>query len=178
MGTRKRTWILRATVLAVLGTTAAGAPPAADPGLDELAWLTGCWAGVKDNRRSEECWTAPAGGMMLGLHRDLRGDGTASFEFLRIAVTAEGLVYYASPGGRQPPIPFRRIAQAPRRVVFENAEHDFPQRILYWRDDDQILHARIEGELQGELQAVEWQWRAVPLVPDPPSPPPPGSGGG
>ncbi len=104
MRPRIRTWILRSTVLALLGTAAAGAQPAADTGLAELAWLTGCWAGVKDHRRSEECRTAPGGGMMLGLHRDLRADGTASFEFLRIAATADGRTPSPSP---HPPAPVR-----------------------------------------------------------------------
>ncbi len=30
------------------------------------------------------------------------------------------------------------------RVVFENTAHDFPQRIIYWKDGND-LRARIEG---------------------------------
>ena len=38
-----------------------------------------------------------------------------------------------------------RPTAAHERIVFENAEHDFPQRIVYRRDGDR-LHASIEGE--------------------------------
>jgi len=42
-------------------------------------------------------------------------------------------------------------------VVFENPEHDFPQRILY-RLDGGMLHARIEGVVDGEPLSSEWTW--------------------
>ena len=63
------------------------------------------------------------------------------------------MVYLASPAGRHPPTPFRLIE-------LDNSEHDFPQRIIYWRDGD-TLHARIEGTQDGKPQAVEWQWQLV-----------------
>jgi hypothetical protein len=31
----------------------------------------------------------------------------------------------------------------------------YPQRILYWRDTDGALHARVEG---GQGKAMEWRW--------------------
>jgi len=36
----------------------------------------------------------------------------------------------------------------------ENWEHDFPQRIIYERDEDGSLAARIEGEVNGEFRMV------------------------
>jgi hypothetical protein len=44
-------------------------------------------------------------------------------------------------------------------VVFENPEHAFPRRILYWRDGAN-LHARIEGHRAREAQ-LEWTWSAA-----------------
>lgn len=50
------------------------------------------------------------------------------------------------------------IALSDRRVVFENNEHDFPQRVLYWLDERSALHARIEGT-QGDRELHdEWVW--------------------
>ena len=51
------------------------------------------------------------------------------------------------------------FSMSDRRVVFENPEHDFPQRILYWLDDDDMLHARIEGTEGGETHSMEWRYR-------------------
>jgi hypothetical protein len=42
-----------------------------------------------------------------------------------------------------------------QKVVFENLEHDFPQRIIYSRSGD-TLTARIEDE-SGE-KSMEWVW--------------------
>ena len=44
-----------------------------------------------------------------------------------------------------------------RRVVFENPMHDFPQRILYWRDGDQLV-ARIEGTVRNAPKHEEWRF--------------------
>ncbi len=47
-------------------------------------------------------------------------------------------------------------------VVFENREHDFPQRILYWLDGEGRLHARIEGPAGSGERAMEWVWSRLP----------------
>ena len=97
---------------------------------------------------------------MLGLHREVRGARTTGFEFLRIEARPDGLVYVSSPGGR-PPTEFRAIEVTGERVVFENEQHDFPQRVLYWRGTD-ALHARIEGTDRGKESSMEWRWPRLP----------------
>jgi hypothetical protein len=42
--------------------------------------------------------------------------------------------------------------------VFENPEHDYPQRIIYQREGN-LLIARIEGEVSGEAKGQQWQWQ-------------------
>lgn len=128
------------------------------PKLSELAWMAGNWSGVQDGVEMEEFWQAPKGNSMLGLHRDIAKTRTVSFEFLRIEATAEGITYWASPGGR-PATPFQLVELKGKRVVFENAKHDFPQRIIYRLADDGALHARIEGKQGGESSSMEWTWR-------------------
>jgi hypothetical protein len=105
----------------------------------------------------EEIWTSPRGGVMLGLHRDVSPSGKSFFEFLRISVTETEVVYHASPMGRDP-TPFSLKSLGDQQAVFENLEHDYPQRIIYRREGDR-LHARIEGERDGALQSSEWVWR-------------------
>lgn len=149
------------SMTAVLMTTALWmSPPAtaqAPPDLDSLAWLAGCWSSQEEGERSEECWLAPAGGLMVGVHRDVGADGRAVFEFLRIEQTPHAVVYLASPGGREP-TSFQMISCDERRVVFANPEHDFPQRIIYFIDPENRLNARVEGETNGQRQALQWTW--------------------
>jgi hypothetical protein len=161
--------LLLATLIAILATDPASRP-GLRPGLDagqiaELAWLEGHWAGVEGPMHMEEIWTSAAGGALVGLHKDVvTRDGTArmvSFEFLRIEAGADGIAYVAQPGGR-PPTRFALVDQEPRRVVFANPAHDFPQRILYWLDDAGALHARIEGPKGGRTVGQEWTWTKRP----------------
>ena len=146
----------------ILLLSVAFGPLAAKGSLEELAWLAGHWRGEQGGMRMEEWWTEPAGGLMLGLHRDVRGSGGAFFEFLRIEEGDAGTFYLASPGGK-PPVQFRLVESGDRRVVFENAEHDFPQRILYWIDGEQ-LRARIERHLR---RTILHQRRCMRLEPAP-----------
>lgn len=133
----------------------AAAPPT---DLSSLAWMEGRWTGSKDGVHMEEHWTAPTGGALIGMHKDVKDGRVVSFEFMRIVDTPkDGILYFASPRG-VPPTPFRLVEQAERRVVFENKEHDFPQRILYWREAD-VLHARIEGRSGGKALAEDWSWK-------------------
>ncbi len=127
-----------------------------DPALAHLAWLAGSWAGEAEGARMEEHWALPAGGLMLGMHRDVSPRGTF-FEYLRIERRADGIHYVAQPRGGAPTA-FRLVESRPRRAVFENPAHDHPRRILYWLDGAG-LHARVEGR-EG---ASEWLWPASTL---------------
>jgi hypothetical protein len=147
--------IVAPIVLAALACAAP--PPAPRATADTLAWLAGSWAGAEGPLEMEESWTAPRGGTLLGVHRDVKEGRTVGFEFLRIQEMPEGLTYWASPGGG-PATPFRLKEAGERRVVFENLQHDFPQRILYWIDAEGALRARIEGPQGGKTVGQEWRW--------------------
>ena len=122
-----------------------------------LAWMEGYWTGTTDGVAMEEVWTAPKGGALLGMHRDVKDGKMVSFEFFRIDTTPNGATYFASPRSKVP-TPFRAVEMGDKRVVFENKEHDFPQRILYWLDGAGALHARIEGPQGGKTVGEEWTW--------------------
>jgi hypothetical protein len=127
--------------------------------VESLAWLEGSWYGVDEGAGTEEHWTSPAGGGMVGMHKRLRGETMSGFEFLRIARLDEGGIgYIASPDGAAATV-FRLKELGERRVVFENPEHDFPQRVLYWLEDDGTLHARVEGVSDGANASIEFAWR-------------------
>lgn len=130
-----------------------------DPTLPELSWLAGYWTSSKDGTTIEELWTHGSGYVMLGLHRDVYANGRSSFEFLRIMRTREGIVYVANPNGN-PGTTFAMKESSNQKVVFENLEHDFPQRIIYSRTGDKLT-ARIEDK-SGE-KAMEWTWTKTKL---------------
>ena len=150
---------MRAPTIALLLSIPAvlAAEDAAPPSVSDLAWLAGSWCAESDTATAEEHWVAPHGGVLLGLHRDVRAGRGAFFEYLRIVEEDGAVVYYASPAGR-PATPFRLVELTGEKAVFANPEHDFPQRIIYERDGDQ-LKATIEGEVGGETRASAWRWK-------------------
>ena len=149
-----RTW-LAACLVACGADLARAAGPAES--LEALSWLEGHWTSESGGGRSEELWTDAAGGLLVGVHRDVYASGQVAFEFLRITVQDGRVVYLASPGGR-PATPFHLVESGQRAATFQNAEHDFPQRIVYRLDEDGILTARIEGEVDGVARSSEWRW--------------------
>jgi hypothetical protein len=128
---------------------------AEDPQLAPLSFLTGSWVGFVEGARVEEHWTHPAGASMLGMSRTVAGGRTKFFEFLRIEVQDGEVALLASPLGRDPPTRFPMKQLQDQGVVFENLQHDFPQRVVYHRDGDRLV-ARVEGEQAGKLQVSEW----------------------
>jgi len=153
----KRVSVSCLALLVISAGAAQAQGPSRDP-LTSLAWLAGDWFGNEGAVRMEELWTDARGGMMLGVHRDVKDGRAVSFEFFRIESTPDGIVYFASPGGR-PAVPFLAAEIAGKRVVFENKAHDFPKRIIYWLADDGSLHARVEGNPGDKERSMEWTWR-------------------
>lgn len=127
--------------------------------IGQLAWMTGSWKSSGSGAETEEHWTAPGAGSMIGMNRTVKGGKTVGFEFLRIEARADGIFYLASPGGA-PPTPFKLKDASKEKAVFENPEHDFPQRILYWRDGANLC-ARIEGTQKGKAAGQEWCWKPL-----------------
>jgi hypothetical protein len=118
--------------------------------------MTGHWTSRTDETMSEEIWIEPAGNVMLGMHRDIRPDHQALFEFLRIEERDGAIRFVAQPGGK-PPTTFPMKSLEGTRVTFENPEHDFPQRIIYWLEDEKLC-ARAEGTVNGRESGSEWCW--------------------
>lgn len=125
--------------------------------IEDLTWLAGSWRGETRGIEMEEHWTAPKGNSMVGMHRDVGKGRTMLFEFLRIEQKGDQIVYLSMPNGRSPATAFPLKEISGTRVVFENLSHDFPQRIIYWKDGAD-LRARIEGTMNGKSGSEEWRW--------------------
>ena len=106
----------------------------------------------------EEHWTAPKGNSMIGIHRDVAKGRTLLFEFLRIEQQGDQIVDLSMPNGRSPatPFPLKEAALA-HGSCSRHPMHDFPQRIIYWKDGN-VLRARIEGTMNGKAGSEEWRW--------------------
>ncbi len=137
-------------------------PMAALPAtIDDLAWLSGCWAAADQEAGSGEQWMPPAGGTMIGVSRSVSDGETVAFEFIRIVEQEDGrLEFIASPSG-QGTTSFSMLSLSDREVIFENPDHDFPQRIIYRLMSDEDLLGRIEGRIDGAERAADFPMKKI-----------------
>jgi hypothetical protein len=133
--------------------------------IDRVGWLQGCWRSSQGQSMVDEQWMAPGGGSMIGMSRTVRGRDTTAYEFVLITEQEGRLAYRAHPSG-QAPATFLSTEATDTRVVFENPQHDFPQRIGYRREGAELLHAWIEGTSSGRTRRVEFPYRRVPCEAD------------
>jgi hypothetical protein len=134
-----------------------------DESLARFAWLVGAWVRDEGDRRVEEHWIPPFGGVMFGIGRMAEEGRTTFFEYLRIEALADGVAYVASPRGGETTF-FALVEEGDARATFENPAHDFPTRITYWREGE-ALHARIEGVIDGEAREVTWVFSPAIVTP-------------
>lgn len=145
-----------------LALTVAGALPAQTDStpLDRATWLAGCWEGASGTRVVEERWSPARGGTMVGSARTVRGDSTTSIELAVLRPSGDTLRYEAHPVGQAPAV-FRGVPAAAGPLIFENPQHDFPQRIIYRPVGADSLHARIEGPMGGEWRGIDYRMARV-----------------
>jgi hypothetical protein len=151
------------SLLALIGTIPVRSlsrqnPADAAPTIADLAWFAGNWETDQNGRRVEEYWTKPEGGTMIGMGRTVRGDSTTSFEYFRLESRPDGIYYVAQPQGR-PGVDFKLASLHGEEATFVNPGHeDHLKKIIYRRNADGSMTARIEGEDAGKSFSHEWQY--------------------
>ena len=131
-----------------------------DPTLSQFAFAMGTWSESKDSLTTSEHWIAPGGKILLGVGSTVKSGKTVFFEFLRVESRDDGIYYIAQPKGN-PPVEFKMIECTKDHVIFENAQHDYPSRVIYHKIDNDTLKARIEGKQKGQDASNEWLYKRV-----------------
>ena len=68
-----------------------------------------------------------------------------------LLINIHGYISYIATVGKQQPILFALVKSGENKYVFENKEHDFPQRIIYQLINNDTLQVLVEGNLKGEF---------------------------
>jgi hypothetical protein len=137
--------------IALMSWTAARA----EPPIAQLSWLSGCWASDGGEAGSGEQWMTPAGGTVFGVSRTVKHGKTVQYEFLQIREENGKMVLIATPSG-QAIATFALLKMTSTEIVFENLQHDFPQRVAYRLASPSRLIGRIEGMRKGKLSVIEY----------------------
>lgn len=152
---------MKAILITLLALSALGANAMESAKIENFAWLAGTWSSVGGEKGTVEMWTEAAGGSMLGVARTVKNSETVAYEYLRISEGADGgIIYIANPAG-QSETTFHLVEWGEKNAVFENLEHDFPQRIIYRMQSDGVLLARVEGEVKGKVRTIDFPMRKL-----------------
>jgi hypothetical protein len=115
--------------------------------IEQLDWMLGTWEGIDDNELTfVEVWNKGTGNSMYGSGATITPDGDTLFkETLKIELV-EGTPYYVATVPENPgPVLFKLVESDDNHCVFENLEHDFPQRISYRLETKNTLSVKLEG---------------------------------
>jgi len=136
--------------------------PAQSFKIEDLAWLSGDWETAPGRMQIDEHWTKVAGNSLIGMSRAVAGGKTVFFEYLRIEARGADIYYVAHPKARTPGTDFKLARLTSQEAVFENPAHDFPKRIIYRKNADGSLTARVEGDGTEKEKPQEFHYRPVP----------------
>lgn len=128
--------------------------------IDDVAFMSGCWAAVGGEKGSDEVWLRPAGGTMMGIGRTVKKGRTVTHEFMQIREVNGTLTFFASPDGQES-AEFPMLSVSKMKVIFENKAHDFPQRVIYELRGRDELVGRIEGSANGREKRIEFPMTRV-----------------
>ena len=128
------------------------------------AWMAGCWEHRSGDRWTEECWTIPRAGMMMGSGRSGNGETLTDWETMRIVLDYEisdgpivRMAFIGSPKGSSGAI-FVWSPSKDAGLTFGNQFHDYPQRIRYWREGEELL---AEISLADGSRPRRWRYRRM-----------------
>jgi len=158
----KKLLVLAFICFAVSAASQSTEKPATNAKVEELSWLAGCWE-TRDTAKQRsivEQWMAPDGGAMIGMSRTVRAGKMTGYEFLRIVRDDVSVKYVSRPSENSTDTDFRLLKISGNEVIFENLQHDFPQRVIYRRDGDK-LNARIEGPSGGKTVGIDFPYQRV-----------------
>ena len=122
--------------------------------IDKLAFMSGCWEGPFGDQLNHEQWMRPAGGTLLGVARNVKGDKTTFVEFVVIKEVDGKLAMNIQfgVGGRTAVLPMLELTTG--QVVFGNP----PKKVMYRADGQDGLYARVDGNKEPE----EFPMKRVP----------------
>ncbi len=157
--------VIAITVFLLSGLTIAGPAKSPVAELKDFSGMAGCWERRDEAKKLlvSEQWMSPAGTSMIGMGRTVKDGKTTDWEFMRIEQRTDGIFFVAKPMENNDETAFRLISSKPDEVIFENKEHDFPQRVIY-KPQGSKMTGRIEGNNNGKFLGIDFPMNRVKCI--------------
>lgn len=128
--------------------------------LSDLTWLEGKWVGITpEGTTFFEKWKLLEGNLLDGEGGEISGSDTIFSEKLKIEQRGEDIFYVPNVKENGGPIDFKFTGYKQDSVVFENPQHDFPQRVVYFRLPNNKLYACIDGLKAGKYLRIDFSYQ-------------------
>ncbi|SEI42478.1 hypothetical protein SAMN04487995_0609 [Dyadobacter koreensis] len=130
----------------------------------QLHNLLGVWKTEKKNGTLFESWDKAGSNLLAGKSFKIVSGDTIVLERVRLAQEENLRIVYAvrvdgQNNGEETLFYLKKVTGSD--YIFENLQHDFPKRIVYTIPKNNMLHAYIEGEIQGKTQRSDFNYIRV-----------------
>ena len=130
-----------------------------DTALKNLEWIVSTWKQETLWGTTYESWRMVNDTLWKGKGYRVTGTDTVVLERLSLEVINGEVFYVPVVPHNEGAVYFKMTEQSEDKVIFENPEHDFPQRIIYLRISNDSLHVKIEGLDKGVESNVDFYFR-------------------
>lgn len=118
----------------------------------------GAWENIEKEYYSAEIWEKINDSTLSAISYTVKGIDTLSYEKIRLELRGNEINYIPSVRGQNDDLPVKfKLISLENEAVFENKEHDFPQRIIYVQSANE-LKASIEGIKNGEKRRIDFSF--------------------
>jgi len=128
--------------------------------IDQLQWLLGTWINENGEEFSQESWSQENPSTFTAFSFTQVGKETVFAETMALEQKADSLLLTVATANQneKKPVTFKMVSSEKGKFIFENKNHDFPQRIVYTNPAKDSLHAWIEGNVNGEAKRVDFSF--------------------
>lgn len=129
--------------------------------LESINWILGYWEMSSPDGTVTESWIRTNDTSYSGVGKFLDSAGKMlTTEEIQIVLRNDELWYIPSVSNQNEgqPVSFKEASFSDTMVVFENKEHNFPQRIVYVKKSDSSVLAYIEGDVNGEHMRIDYPY--------------------
>lgn len=125
--------------------------------VNSLKWMLGKWQSNTEEGVLFEEWKKVNDSTYSGHAYAISPEGDTTFSETAQISETNGSITYSVTVNEETTTDFALVDNQ-ERAVFENVDHDFPQRIIYQKLAKDSLFARIEGTVDGEDQFEEYRY--------------------
>lgn len=126
--------------------------------IDQLQWLLGTWTNETGEEFSQETWSMENASTFTAFSFTQVGNETVFAETMALEEKADDLLLTVATANQNDknPVTFKMVSSENGQFIFENKNHDFPERIIYSNPAKDSLHAWIEGTVDGKAKKVDF----------------------